>query len=131
MSDEHVIRMPDLGIADLANTIRENKLADDRRQAEIAGRFDAADILEHLMRRVEKFQRNLKESEEIGLQLANFGLAAQIHIRQIGYKNPNLIEFQGIDADENEVVLIQHISQLNFMLIALKPIEEKPYRIGF
>jgi hypothetical protein len=34
-------------------------------------------------------------------------------------------------ADGNECVLIQHISQLNFMLKAVKPVEDKPFRVGF
>lgn len=101
------------------------------RQAENAGRYDAEEIFKHLMLRVKQFQSKLSDKEEIGLQLANFGLAAQIHIRSIGYKNPNLIEFHGVNANEDEVTLVQHISQLNFMLIAVKPIEEEPYRIGF
>lgn len=83
------------------------------------------------MQRVRAFQAALDEDQEIGLQLANFGLPAQIHIRSISYRNPNLIEFHGVNADDHEVTLVQHISQLNFLLIAVKPIEETPYRIGF
>jgi len=118
--------MPDYG-----KILAEARQANCEREAENAGRYDAELIFTHLMRRVEAFQSGLNDIEELGLQLANFGLAAQIHIRSIGYKNPNLIEFSGVDATGNEVTLVQHISQLNFMLIALKSIEEKPYRIGF
>lgn len=96
-----------------------------------AGRLDAEDVFKHLMEQVRRFQAQLTDSEEIGLRLANFGEAAQIHIRAIGYKNPNLIEFYGLNPDDHKVTLIQHISQLNFLLIAVKPIEEKPFRIGF
>lgn len=97
----------------------------------MAGRYDAEDVHEHLMWRVKGFQAGLKDNEEIGLRLANFGEAAQIHIRAIGFKNPNLIEFHGLNPDGHEVTLVQHISQLNFLLIAMKPIEAEPYRIGF
>lgn len=102
-----------------------------RRQEELAGRNDAKDIFEHLLRRVKTFENTLNEDEEIGVQLANFGIAASIHIRGLGYYNPNLIEFQGIDQDGNEVALTQHISQLNFLLVAVKPVTDEPYRIGF
>lgn len=101
------------------------------RQARNAGRFDAEGIFEHLMGRVKAFQADLEDDQEIGIQLANFGIPAQIHIRSIGYRNPNLVEFHGVNADDHEVTLIQHISQLNFLLIAVKPIEDTPYRIGF
>ena len=101
-------------------------------QNERAGRYDAENVFKHLMERVRLFQKRLAKDEEIGLRLANFGEAAQLHIRSIGYKNPNMIEFQGVNPEEHEVTLIQHISQLNFMLIAVKPLnQEEPYRIGF
>lgn len=92
---------------------------------------EAAYIFEHLRRRIHEFQKGLEDGEEIGLQLANFGLAAQLHVRTISYQNPNLIEFHGLDENGNKVSLIQHVDQLNFMLIAVKPVKEKPYRIGF
>lgn len=102
-----------------------------KRQEQLAGRHDAKEIYDHLVCRVRSFQHNLGDDEEIGLQLANFGLAAQLHIRSIGFQNPNLIEFHGLDPDKNEVTLVQHISQLSFMLIAVKPFKDEPYRIGF
>lgn len=130
--------MSDYNFPDISRMMQDNMRRDierihqeRERQAENAGRYDAAEIFKYLMLRVKQFQASLSENEEIGLQLANFGLAAQIHIRSIGYKNPNLIEFHGVNVDDHEVTLVQHISQLNFMLIAVKPIEEKPYRIGF
>lgn len=100
-------------------------------QNRLAGRYDAGEIFEHLMGRVKSFQAGLTDDEEIGIKLANFGEAAQIHIRSIGFKNPNLIEFHGVNPNDHEVTLVQHISQLNFLLIAVKPIEDEPYRIGF
>lgn len=92
---------------------------------------EAAHIFQHLRQRIEQFEANLGEDEEIGLQLANFGLAAQLHIRGISYQDPNLIEFHGMDSKGHKVTLIQHVDQLNFMLVAVKPIKKEPYRIGF
>jgi hypothetical protein len=97
----------------------------------LAGRYDAAELFKHLIERVRLFQNSLSSAHEVGLQVANFGKAAEIHIRTIGYKNPNLIEFSGVDMDKSEVTLVQHISQLNLMLIAVKPVEEQAFRIGF
>jgi len=96
-----------------------------------AGRLDAEEIFKHLAKRVSEFEVSLSADEEIGIQLANFGRAAEIHIRSISHHNPNILEFVGIDLNGNKVTLIQHISQLSFLLVALKPIEEKPFRIGF
>lgn len=96
-----------------------------------AGRLDAEDIFNHLMAKIEDFQKSLSDTEEVGIRLANFGEAAQLHIRSIGFKNPNLIEFHGVNSDDHEVTLVQHVSQLNFLIIALKPINNEPYRVGF
>ena len=135
MSDERFVvpHMPDLSRVtdDLNRAIAEGRRRDEERQAKIAGRYDADLVFRHLMQRVEAFQKGLKEDEEIGLQLANYGLAAQLHIRSIGFQNPNLLEFSGLTIDGNECILVQHLSQLNFMPIALKPVEDKPFRIGF
>ncbi|RNF34386.1 DUF6173 family protein [Paracoccus methylarcula] len=92
---------------------------------------EASLIFNHLRHRIRQFEANLDEDEEIGLQLANFGLAAQLHIRAISYQNPSLIEFHGLDPKGNTVTLIQHIDQLNFMLVAVRPIKNEPYRVGF
>jgi hypothetical protein len=100
-------------------------------QQRTAGRYDAEYVFKHIMQRVADFQMALKETQEIGIQLANFGKAAEIHIREIKYKNPNLIEFIGVDLDQNDVALIQHINQLNFLLVAVNAINDIPHRIGF
>jgi len=128
MSDGRFVVPP---VPNLTAVMAETRRLDQERQAKISGRYDATLVFEHLMQRVEEFQKGLKEDKEVGLQLANYGLAAELHIRSIGFQNPNLLEFTGLTADGNECVLIQHISQLNFMLKAVKPMEDKPFRVGF
>ena len=118
-------------LADSARQMREARDLEIERQARNAGRYDASAIFKHLAQRLKQFQKSLGENEEIGIRLANFGEVSQINIRSIGYKDPNLMEFLGVNPDGHEVTLVQHISQLNFLLVAVKPIEEKPYRIGF
>jgi len=136
MSDWSLPKMPDIPtrMPDMSShweDMRKARKAENHRQEVNAGRYDAEGIFNHLTRRVREFEDGLDEDEEIGLQLANFGVAERIHVRSIAYKNPNLVEFTGlIDADKS-VVLVQHISQLNFLLIAMKPVEEEPFRIGF
>ncbi|MGB5871675.1 MAG: DUF6173 family protein, partial [Albidovulum sp.] len=101
------------------------------RQEKIAGRMDAEETFKYLMQRVRVFQSTLPADHEIGIQLANYGVAQTIHIRSIGYRNPNLIEFYGILPTGEEIALIQHLSQLNFLLVAVSPLKDEPYRIGF
>lgn len=120
-------RFVSLKLPDFSGISQQLENVADRR----AGRHDAEIIFQHLVDKVSHFQNSLNDSEELGIGLANFGKAAEFHIRSISYKNPNLIEFSGVDIDGRSITLIQHISQLNFLLTALKPIEEKAYRIGF
>jgi hypothetical protein len=81
-------RLPD--ISKLQDSIVRAKRDDENRQAIIAGRFDAQDAHKYLMSRVDEFQKSLASTEEIGIQLANFGLPSQIHIRAIAFQNPRV-----------------------------------------
>lgn len=106
--------------------------AKNERENDLAGKNDARDVFDHLRNELELFQSKLNNQQELGIRLANFGLAAQINIREISFKNPNLIEFTGINESGNLTKLIQHIGQLNFALIAVDPIDDlEPYRVGF
>lgn len=124
-------------IGDFDNMFRHRDFSADfeamhRTQDERAGRFDAEGVFKHLLERMKQFQAQLPKEKEAGLQLANFGLASGLHIRSIAYRNPNIIEFIGVDADGETALLVQHISQLNFMLTAVSPPKDaEPYRIGF
>ena len=42
-----------------------------------------------------------------------------------------IITFYGRGQDGNSVELLQHISQLSVLLVALKKVHEEPRRIGF
>jgi hypothetical protein len=66
------------------------------------------------------------------VQLASFGQSIVMVVDSIGYQNPDILYFFGT-VNGNEAQLIQHASQLNFLLLTQqKPRpEEKPRRIGF
>jgi len=113
-------------IANQSLAIEKNK-----REMKLAGRFDAEEIYNYIINQINDYELSLSENEEIGVKLANFGEASEIHIRNINYNNPNIIEFSGKTLNGDNCKLIQHVSQLNFLIVSLKPIEEKPYRIGF
>ena len=103
----------------------------DQKQALLEGRFAAQEMFQFIQARMKHFQDNLPEDHEMGVKLANYGVAAEIHVRGMGFQNPNIIEFYGVLHGGNQVVLVQHVAQLNFMLLALPPLEAKPYRVGF
>ena len=77
---------------------------------------------------------HVDNDNEVGLQLCNFGQKFTIYIQDIGFWNPSLIRFYGIDVDtKNPVELIQHVSQINILLIKLPKLEpsEPKNPIGF
>jgi len=94
--------------------------------------FRAEAYYERLAEYIIEFEKNLEEDKEVGLKLVNFGETITIHVEDIGFYNPRLICFYGIDGNGQKVQLIQHVNQLNFLLIAVKREEKKERpRVGF
>lgn len=92
----------------------------------------AEEVFNHLLSRVKDFQANLPAHHELGIQLANFGAERALHVRGMGFRNPNIIEFYGLLDGDKKVAVVQHVSQLNFLLVAVPPVaQQEPYRIGF
>lgn len=55
-----------------------------------------------------------------------------MHVTEMSYQNPDMLYFYGY-INGNQTQLIQHVSQLNFVLMAVKKEEpdRPPRRIGF
>lgn len=79
------------------------------------------------------FNRHLNDNQELGIRLVSFGQTMTFHVERIGYSNPSLIIFVGVSDDGHPLTLVQHVSQINFLLMAVpKPGPELPRRhIGF
>lgn len=80
---------------------------------------------------IQDFESHLDEDHEIGARLVSFGSTVIFHIQTIGYYGPDIITFDGVNDDGEVVKLIQNISQLSVLLVAMKKLHEKPRRIGF
>ena len=77
------------------------------------------------------FQKSLDLEHDVGLLLTNFGNSILMEVNYIGYESPVLMVFKGF-VNGVESTLIQHISQLSFLLTAVPKSPEKPRRkIGF
>lgn len=87
---------------------------------------------DHIVEQVKHFQEKLDSDHEVGVMLTSFGQSLVMYVRSIGFQNPNLIYFYG-QVNGSDAQLIQHMSQLNFLLLALKKLdpERPPRRIGF
>ncbi len=104
----------------------------DQARAILEGRYAAQEMFQFIQARMANFQKNLPEDYEMGVKLANYGVAAEIHIRGMGFQNPSIIEFYGMLEGGKQAILVQHVAQLNFMLLAVPPLDDaRPYRVGF
>ncbi|QRG66945.1 DUF6173 family protein [Brevibacillus choshinensis] len=73
-----------------------------------------------LIEMITAFDNSLDNEHEVGMKLVTFGQAVTFHVTGIGYYNPSLIRFLGRLEDGSSVELIQHISQISFLLMAVK-----------
>lgn len=81
---------------------------------------------------VKNFEKSLDDDHETALKLASFGQSITLSVSSIGYENPDILIFHGFVGDET-ATLVQHITQLSFLLTAAKKRipDEPPHRIGF
>lgn len=100
---------------------------------EINQPYTAKNIFQQLVERIRRFENSLDQEHEVGIQLVSFGQSIQFSVLQIGYMDPSIIWFEGLLPDESPVELVQHISEISFLMMALqRQNSEKPkYQIGF
>jgi Family of unknown function (DUF6173) len=93
----------------------------------------AEDVFYRLVSYIREFEANLDHDHELGARMVSFGTTVQFHIVDMGYWNPDIITFDGLDDAGHRMKLIQNVSQLNVLLVAMPKREEnpEPRRIGF
>lgn len=78
-----------------------------------------------------KYQESLDPDKDVALLLTHFGNSILMEVTHIGYEESVLIVFKGY-VNGRESVLIQHVSQLNFLLTSVDKSPDVPKRkIGF
>ncbi len=103
------------------------KLADDQKHRD----NPVYKVMDAVKKYVEEFERSLDEDHEVGVRLVSYGSTVIFHAEYIGFCPPNVITFSGVTTEGERVQLIQHVSQLSFILKAVPKTNEKPRRIGF
>lgn len=83
---------------------------------------------EILKKNVQAFEAALDDNQEVAVKLAAFGQSVQMTVETIEYANPNVFIFCGL-VGESRATLVQHVSQLNFLLLAV-PRRNPSARIG-
>ena len=116
-------KMPEIDFGPL------NALAD----PELMRNYNQADYAyEIVMEEIRTFEQSLDDDHEVAIKLTSFGQSITLAVTDIGYANPSTLFFYGFVGDQ-KATLIQHMSQLNFLLLAVRKADpEKPARrIGF
>ena len=86
---------------------------------------------EILQKYIVDFEATLDDEHEVGLLLTNFGQSVLMNVTDIIYEKSVLMVFKGY-VNGKPATLIQHISQLNFLLTTVEKSPERPKRrIGF
>ncbi|MGG1663121.1 DUF6173 family protein [Brevibacillus sp. NRS-1366] len=93
----------------------------------------ASEFYNQLIEMVAEFEIGLDEHHEVGIRLVSFGQNITLRVEGIGYYNPSLIRFFGTAEGGASMELIQHVSQISFLLMAVKKADPSnpPKRIGF
>lgn len=98
----------------------------------LADKSPAEWAYERIVMYIQKFEETLDAEQEVGMGFAGSD-AGSVKIQGMGYFAPDLITFYGADLQGNKMQLVQHVSQMNVMLVAEpKAVEQaEPNRIGF
>jgi hypothetical protein len=95
---------------------------------------DAGTIVDDLRKEIDQYNKQLGEENVVGMALTSFGKEITIYVLAIGVRGDRLIGITGLIPNEDKPVeLIQHPSQLNFLLKPLprKNKEEPKKPIGY
>ena len=87
---------------------------------------------ERIIMYIQNFEKQLDNDHEVGVGLAG-GEAGVIRIEGLGYYDPDIVTYYGVNGGGAKTQLIQHVSQLNVTLVASpKHVDQpEPTRIGF
>ncbi len=87
---------------------------------------------ERIILYIRNFEKQLDSDHEVGLGFVG-GDAGVMKIEGLGYFDPDIVTYYGTNGAGAKTQLIQHVSQLNVMLVSSpkKVDQAEPNRIGF
>lgn len=93
----------------------------------------ASMFCKYIVEMISDFDSKLDNTLEVSMRLVSFGQSIVFAVRSISYYNPSLIVFLGESEENSMIELIQHVSQISFLLMATKRKDsDKPKKpIGF
>lgn len=76
----------------------------------------ASEFKKILEAHIKRFDESLDSDHEVGIKLVSFGQNITFHVSKLSYHNPSLIFFIGFTEEGRSVELVQHVSQISFLL---------------
>lgn len=112
---------------------RINELGRVQREKEFNRDNPVVAISAILKKQIQLFESKLNQDEDVMIMAASFGSAVLFYAHTIEFSQPNIIIFHGSDENGNDISLLQHCNQLNFLLqVGKREQPEQPKRqIGF
>jgi hypothetical protein len=86
---------------------------------------------ERLVNQIVDFEKGLDADHEVGGRFVQGPNAEALHIENVASWGPDMIIFVGKYSDGRKFELIQHYTQVNLFLVAMRTETEEPRRIGF
>lgn len=115
-----------------AKTAKDKPLPDCVSEAPLEGKSPAEWAYERLVIYIQNFEEQLDNEHEIAVGFVG-GDAGVLRIEGLGFFDPDIVTFYGMDSDGTKTQLIQHVTQLSVMLRAIPKEDTKiaAKRIGF
>lgn len=90
-------------------------------------------VAQLLYQEIIEYQNSLSNEEDIAIQVVKFNESITLLVESIGYTGCNLVWFEGKDNNGNCLRLVQHVQQLNFLMmtVVIEEPESPKRRIGF
>lgn len=87
---------------------------------------------ERIVLYIKRFEEQLDNDHEVGMGFVGSDVGS-LRIQGMGYFPPDMITFYGASDDGSKMQMIQHVHQLNVLLVSQPKIdrEQAPNRIGF
>lgn len=95
--------------------------------------YFAKQTCEQIIQIINDFEEPLMVEEQVGIRLTTFGNQT-FSIDSVSFRNPDIIIFSGTFQTGEPVQLVQHVTQVNLLLVAVKRKDDtsKPRRkLGF
>ena len=84
-----------------------------------------------IYKEIADFEADLDSEHEVGMPIVGGPSGLCVHVREVYRFGTDKLVFVGVDGNQNPVRLIQHLTQLNLLMIAAPKIGPEAARIGF